>query len=264
MKKIFLLAAFCISVSLAANAQGSSKRQHRGEATMYEKLEMTQDQKDRMKKVREEFTAQRNELKENKNLTKEQKLAQIKELREKRQEQVKQILTPEQQIKMAEMRNNRGDRMLGDRKFTQRGKQHAKIDKAKRGEMMKDLNLTDEQKEKMKSLNQEYKMKNKELADKRRHDMMAVLTPEQQAKMKEKRTEMLAKRAGVNKEGAGKLQALRENFEKEKDAVEKSRIATDMQKKKIDELTTKYRSERKQIIKDYHTDAKRQNHGRRS
>lgn len=264
MKKIFLLVAFCVSISLAANAQGPSKRQHRGESPMYEKLDLTQQQKDQMKKMREEFSAQRDKLKEDKNLTKEQKSTQVKELREKHREQVKQILTPEQQTKMAEMREKRGDGMKNDRKFAQRGKQHRKAPKGERGGMMKDLNLTDQQKEKMKSLNHEYKNKSKELADKRRDDMMAILTPEQQTKMKEKRTEMVAKRAGVNKEGAGKLQALRETFEKEKGAVERSRIAPDMQKKKIDELADKYKAERKQIIKDHSTDTKKQNRGKRS
>ena len=47
-----------------------------------------------------------------------------------------------------------------------------------------------------------------------------------------------------------KLKSLRENFEKEKKAVELSRIAPDAQKQKIADLRQNFRREKQEIIKE--------------
>lgn len=265
MKKIFLLVAFCISISLATNAQNQGKRTDRRGTSVYEKLDLTQDQKDKMRKMREDFTAQKMKIKEDKNLSKEQQRAKIKELAEKQREQRKQILTAGQQAKLAQMHEKRGGKMHNKKYAPKAGCQAQKGHRGNRKDMMKDLDLTDQQKEKIRSLNKEYKNKNKEQTAKYQNDMRAVLTPEQQAIMKEKKIKHMAKKAGVSTEGATKLQALKENFEKEKGAVERSRIAPDAQKKKMEELTAKYKEDREEIIKNYKSDTNKQNNrGKRS
>lgn len=139
--------------------------------------------------------------------------------------------------------------------------------------MSQDLNLTSEQQEKMKALSQDFKTKNdnlrgqqKELRTKYQASVKSILTPEQQAKWEKnadkrsKRDHKGGKNIAHNKNRGGKkmnldaatttkLADLRSNFEKEKKAVEMSRIAPEVQKERVKSLKDKYRNDRKEIIK---------------
>lgn len=132
---------------------------------------------------------------------------------------------------------------------------------------MKELNLSAEQQEKMKSLREDYKTKQRELADNHRKEVQQVLTPEQQSKMKElresrKKDKHSGRKDFSNKGRRGhkdmklddktiaKLDVLKENFVKEKKAVELSRIAPEAQKQRVVQLKDKYRTDRRAIIKE--------------
>lgn len=142
-----------------------------------------------------------------------------------------------------------------------------------RSKALQELNLTSEQQEKMKALSEDFKTKNNALRSQQNDlrkshqaDIKALLTPEQQAKWQELSDKRTSRdhRSGKNfgHRGKGgrhmkldasttaKLEDLRSNFEKEKKAVEMSRIAPEAQKEKIKSLRDKYRTDRKEIIKE--------------
>ena len=78
-----------------------------------EKLGLTEEQKTKMKELREETRSQAKAIKENEALTAEEKAAQLKTLRESRKAKVAEILTPEQLEKLQEMRDNWKNKKCG-------------------------------------------------------------------------------------------------------------------------------------------------------
>lgn len=141
-----------------------------------------------------------------------------------------------------------------------------------RSQSFKELNLTAEQQEKMKSLSDDFKAKNnalrsqqRDLRKKHQEDIKAILTPEQQAKWQE----IIEKRSKADNRGGknfgnrnrggkqvrldtatvAKLDDLRSTFVKEKKAIEMTRIAPEVQKERIKALKDKYRTDRREIIK---------------
>ena len=142
-----------------------------------------------------------------------------------------------------------------------------------RTKALQELNLTAEQQEKMKALTEDFKTKNSALRSQQRDlrkthqaDIKALLTPEQQVKwqaMVDKRTKgdnRGGKNFGNRNRGGkqmkldaattAKLADLKSNFEKEKKAVEMTRIAPEVQKERIQALRDKYRTEKRVIIKE--------------
>lgn len=142
-----------------------------------------------------------------------------------------------------------------------------------RSKALQELNLTSEQQEKMKTLSEDFKTKNNALRSQQRDlrksyqgDVKSILTPDQEVKwqqMVDKRTK------GDNKGGknfgnrgrggkqmkldaatTAKLDDLKSTYEKEKNAVELSRIAPEVQQERIQALKDKYRSDRREIIRE--------------
>lgn len=152
-----------------------------------------------------------------------------------------------------------------------------------RSKGLKELNLTAEQQEKMKALSAEFKKKGetlgnqqKDLRKEHRAALMAILTPEQQTKWKERveqrsKTDHKAGKKNFARNGKGgkhmkldaattaKLKDLKADFLKEKKAVELSRIAPEAQKEKIQGLKQKYRTDRKAVINDRPQKGERRN-----
>ncbi len=255
MKTLILSIALCLSFSLfTVSAQKGERGERKGGKNFKKELNLTAEQKEKMKSVHKDFRAKVEELNKNTSLSKDDKSAKRKELRENHQAEVKKILTAEQQQKYAQMHKNRkkadGNRkemrhhMKKDGKHTAHNRRHMK-----KGEpMMKSLDLTDAQKDKLKALRKEYAMKEKDLKQNQKVEMMKVLTPEQVKKMNQLKTEKIAQKNKVTTQGAEKLNSLRENFEKERGAIERSRIAPEAQKQKMKELGEKYKKDRRQII----------------
>lgn len=144
-----------------------------------------------------------------------------------------------------------------------------------RAKSLQELNLSSEQQDKIKTLSEDYKTKNTALRSQQRDlrknhqaNIEAILTPEQQVKWQEltnKRTnrdhrggKSLGRRGKGGKHmkldasAIAKLDDLRSNFEKEKKAVEMSRIAPEVQKERIRSLRDKYRTDKREIIKASH------------
>jgi protein CpxP len=91
----------------AATAQ--APKQERGQR-FAEALNLTPDQKEAIKSIRENEKQQAQAIKNDTSLTPEQKKAKFKELRKSSHEQMMAKLTPEQQQKFKEMRKERRGR----------------------------------------------------------------------------------------------------------------------------------------------------------
>lgn len=260
MKKVFLSLAILAYISLTATVDAQNSRH--GEHRLSKELNLTADQQQKIKSANKNFRAKTKELRAKSDLSKEEKQLKRNELREEQRLAINNILTPDQQTKFKELqkKNKKGtenkNRVIA--KHSKRG-QDMKM-RAHRGDRMRDLNLTDDQKQKIKALNEEYRTKNKEIAQQHRDALNKIYTPEQQAKIKDMRSDLRKDRkftfgdkrgkSKLDEASLAKLKTLRENFEKEKKAVELSRIAPDAQKKKISELRDNFRKEKRQILMD--------------
>lgn len=149
--------------------------------------------------------------------------------------------------------------------------QHRKGHNRRAGKQpMKELNLTEEQKQKIKNINEDYRKKEQDLSKEKQVSILAVLTTEQRTMLDSLKTNRgkfdgnrhshrksgkgLDKRKDVKRElspeAIAKLSTLEDNYFKEKQAIKNSRIAIEEQNQKITELRKKYRTERMNIVKE--------------
>jgi Spy/CpxP family protein refolding chaperone len=184
MKRIFAGAFAILLLAGAAQAQVTEKtgkkyeaHQKKGEAGLKD-LNLTADQKAKLKTLHEQEKAEADALKNSK-LTIEEHKAKRKELHEKYMAQMKAILTPEQQQKMAARHDQMGKNAGKHDELRKRGEAmrsqenprdtlHARghynqgmknRDGVKGKEIADELNLTADQKVKVKNIRQEYKSK---------------------------------------------------------------------------------------------------------
>jgi len=265
MKKIFLSLILCASVSLVTLASPQKGNHKRGDRSQVMKeLNLTSEQQEKVNKLNKDFKAKFDAVKEDGSLAKETKREKIKELSEQRRTQLMSVLTPEQQTKWKE---SRAKKMEGAKK------RHKNFSDGK-ADRMKSLNLTEDQKTKMQALKDDSSLskedkanKRKELATSHRSQVQSLLTPEQQTKWKEnhkqgrkdfrhkkdfsgKKGQRGDRKMKLDAETSAKLDALRQDFQKQKQAIELSRIAPEAQKERILNLKEKYRADKKEIIKD--------------
>ncbi len=274
MKRVFLSLIILASVTFGTFASPHKGYGRKGDNTkVMKELNLTEDQQAKIKSLNEDFRIKFNAVRDDSSLTKDSKRAKMKELSETKKNQFQAVLTPEQQAKMKELRGKRSDNYKKGRK-----------DMAKRGHNRMDLNLTEDQKSKMQDLRKDYRdkmqalkddtslskemrsEKRKELANTHKSEIRSLLTPEQQAKIKDvkekgrKDFKYKGKYAGKKGDRRGhmkldeatvaKLDALKEDYKKQKQAVELSRIAPDAQKERIQNLKEKYRTDRKNILRE--------------
>ena len=83
--------------------EGMERRQN-----MENELNLTQDQKDKMAKARENARTQMESIRNDKTLTEDQKKEKMMSLRKQQQEEMKKILTQEQIEKMKSQKKDRG------------------------------------------------------------------------------------------------------------------------------------------------------------
>ncbi|HCO67929.1 MAG TPA: hypothetical protein DIT04_09290 [Dysgonomonas sp.] len=276
MKKLFLSLMIFATVSFGAFSQKPNGHRN-GEHRIMKELNLSEEQQTKLKSLNEDFKSQAKALKDDQSLSKEVKREKMKELSTSKRNQIQALLTPEQKAKISERKDKRVEKRRdnsrkGDRNFAHHTRK-AKID----------LNLTDSQKKQMLSLKESFRKqmqdlkadnsldkearnaKRKELASSHREQVKSILTPEQQAKMSNhfEKGRKDSKKHGKFNAGKGrghhnnldaeslnKLKSLKENFVKEKKAVELSRIAPEAQKEKIKNLREKYRNERSEIVKN--------------
>jgi len=262
MRKLILATILCVSVSLSTSVY-AQRGERQGRMQGYEKLDLTDKQKEQIKAERDDFRAKTQQLKEDKNLTDENRKTKSGELRTAHKENIDKILTPEQKSKMDQFRKDRPQNKKDKRQAYRNDRPGKRGDMQRdkgisgdrqnrdRGSIAKHLDLTDAQKEQIKSINKDYANKEKELKEQRKNDVAKIYTPEQQSKLKQVQTEKIAQRNKVTVEGATKLMASKDSFQKEKRAITMSRIAPDAQKSKLQELEKKHREEIKELKKKY-------------
>lgn len=189
MKKYFAFALAFLLFTSAGFAQ--EKRQINKERSgMFKGLDLTADQKEKMKSIRESSKKSMEKLRTEK-LTADQFDAKRKAIRENERKQIEAILTPDQKQKMqTRFSEGKGKRFEGKENF---------------GKNFQELNLTDKQKEAMQANRQQFKEKKvaiqnnaalsddqkreelKKLHQQRKETMKTILTAEQQKKLSESR-----------------------------------------------------------------------------
>lgn len=280
MKKVICSIVFLMSVSLVAFSQNDGKRAPKGNKRDFAKeLNLSAEQKTKVKELNDTYKVKMDELKKNTSITKEECRKQMRELADQKKAEMKNILTEDQFAKMEARKDRRGDMKRtpkhGGAKFhnprMMRG--DSCVFGMPYGQMQcfKNLDLTDDQKAKIKDLNAKYAKKTKELRDDRRKEFENVLTADQKVKweqFRKDRPKFDRKRVdcplanGMNKgccaigkielpqDVKAKLDALDENFKKEKQTIRNTRITVEMQDKRIEELRKKYREEKRELLKD--------------
>jgi Spy/CpxP family protein refolding chaperone len=218
MKRL-ALSLFALALTVASIAQNNNKQvpgadkqkheRHEGHAgkrdgfkghDLQEKLNLTDQQQQQAKALREDFKKQMSTLKEDKSLTDEQRKEKMKEMAKQQHEKMQSILTPEQKEQAEKMRSEmkqkhqEGDKDGAKEKFRDGAKKDKKL--------KEELNLTDAQSAQLKTINESFKndMKAihqnssltqeqkkeqaKALQQKHRDQVQSLLTTEQKAKMK--------------------------------------------------------------------------------
>ena len=263
MKQLFLSLAIIACMSSSAFAGEVQSKKQRGNRNAIKELNLSEDQKEQMDELQQNYKSQLKDLNASATLNQSDKKAKQQEISKNHRAEVKKILTPEQQTKMEALRKDRPKREVASNETVRKHKSEMKNYRQNR---MKDLNLTDEQVGKIKELNKQFAANNKEMAQERRNKMNEILTPEQQAKMKESNKNLHKdiknghrkfsdknrhdKRVKLDSESAEKMKTLREEYKKELSAIEKSRIAPEQQEKQKTELKAKFREEVRQLHKD--------------
>jgi Spy/CpxP family protein refolding chaperone len=169
-------------------------------AKMNEKLQLTQDQQAKVKDILSDQWTKQQALRSNTALSQQDARTQMRELRKSEHEQIMNVLTPEQRAKAKEMRKGeKGGRGMAARRMRF---------------MARELNLTDAQKAQLKpmfqqqraqmqalkadtSLTQDQKReKLQQLRADGRKQFLAVLTPEQQQKLRDLRSRHEQRKSG--------------------------------------------------------------------
>jgi len=180
MKKIIAFSVFMVAVCVGASAQierkiDTTKRakimQHQNaKKSMLKSVKLTDDQKEQLKADSEANKAAIENIKNDVSLSEEQKQSKIKTLQAAQKEKMKTLLTPEQKKQIAANKENvekleKAEQMKGNRK-----------------EMYKNLNLSEEQKVKMKEQQTETRAKLKSIQnntslteDQKKEERRAVL-----------------------------------------------------------------------------------------
>src|ERR1700740_1113860 len=148
MKKLTAILAATFLFTVASQAQDTTghrfhDRARAGQRGAMEQLNLSADQKAQLKAFREGNKARLDEIRNNSNLTSEQKRIQLETWRKEQREKMQSILTTDQQAKLAEFRKNHPqmDQRNGQA-FRRFGRANVNPDSLRR-------NLTPEQKEKL-------------------------------------------------------------------------------------------------------------------
>ncbi|WP_346236443.1 Spy/CpxP family protein refolding chaperone [Niabella insulamsoli] len=125
MKKTIFLAAmisaFSFSSTFAQDAPAKEKKeQHQKRegqrGSMYDDLNLSKDQKDKIKVIDDDQKSKFQTLRDDKSLSDEARRSKMMELRKDRMEKVNAILTPDQKTKLEAKMKERGNRGQRDKK----------------------------------------------------------------------------------------------------------------------------------------------------
>jgi Spy/CpxP family protein refolding chaperone len=218
MKRI-ITGALVLALSVgAAKAQTAStgdkqdraKKEHRMHG--FDQLNLSDDQKARMKSLHEDQRKEMETLKNNKSLSADAEKTQREELHKKYKDQMQSILTPSQKEQLEKMKGEHKMKGKGDKdKVAKEGKASRKEGKGfGRGkDFTKELGLTNEQQQKMQQLRSDFRPKaeairnNASLSEDQKKEQMKELMKQQQEQMKTVLTkEQMEKMQSLRKERA--------------------------------------------------------------
>ena len=208
MKKIIISAlamALTYGTVMAQEKTQEHKKHHKEQyGKMSEKLNLSQEQKDQMKIINDDFRNQMQDLKKNENITVKEQKTRREELAKNHRERVQSILTQEQKVQFEKMKKEHHDGAKGKTQKTKRsGKNYGE---GRMEKMNERLNLSTEQSEKLKTLHSgmSEKIKNiranetltqdqkkeqvKQIMEKQKEEMKSILTEDQLKKMEEMRS----------------------------------------------------------------------------
>lgn len=197
MKRI-ITSAFVIMLTLgAAQAQTTSpdkKQGHKKERKMaFDNLNLSEDQKARLKTVREDYKKQSADLKNNTQLSADEKQKRRKELHQQFRSQSDAILTPAQKDQLA---NNKAEWKEKSKAGKKEWKKDSRAGNNKRKGMQrgqdfqKELGLSTEQQQKMEQLRNDFRNKfsslrsDNSLTEDEKKERMQVMRKQQQDQMK--------------------------------------------------------------------------------
>lgn len=195
MNKKILGALVLVFAAFSLNAQEGARKMHRGQHkahAIHEKMNLSDEQKAKMKTLNEEFRKKVSDLKKNEDITVKEWKSRMETLRKQHQDNMKALLTTEQKNTIEKMKAER--------------KAKTAIDNKARMEKMKiDLGLNESQVARLEKQRSEYSAKIKALHEnkalsqeqkreqmqslmkQRKEEMKSILTEEQMKKMEEKR-----------------------------------------------------------------------------
>jgi Spy/CpxP family protein refolding chaperone len=188
-----------LAAPAAAPADSAQKVRDAIHDRIVEQLGLTADQQKQIDGLKAKQKAELEALKADTTLAPEQRREQARTVMQGYREQMRTVLTPDQQKKAAELREHFA-RQMEKHGFVQRGERRPAPRPAMgpganpmaivaMGERIKDrmaeqLQLTDEQRDKLEHLGRAFRAQQRELTKKHMDEMRAVLTPEQQEKAK--------------------------------------------------------------------------------
>ena len=193
---------FLAGLTLAASAWAQSTpppsqghRHGRGQAQAFERLNLTQEQKDKLQSLRQNERAQIDSIRNNASLTDEQKKQQLRQLRDNQRQQWLALLTPEQQAEWKQTRSQRGGH--GGGFAGARGFQGLNLTEQQKAQLKPVFDSTRQQMQALRgdtSLTPEQKReKMKEIRQNQMTQMKSILTPEQLQQLQQRRGRRLHK-----------------------------------------------------------------------
>lgn len=274
MKRIFLLVAFIANISLVASAASiSSNIQQDGKSKVkrcdYSSLNLSEKQQTEINNINKDFSNKLEQIKSDSMLSKKETMAKRKELKIEQKTKIDNILSTEQKTLLKEQREKRHKNLSSSKKEKRQKRGRAHIN---RKDIYKNLNLSEDQKSQLDKINEDYDKKLSSLKTEHDSAINNVLSLEQQATLKAevskdrknkpnfKGCKAKGKRSDKKLDTATiqKLEVLKENYEKDKKAIQLSRIAPDIQKKQLEELDAKYKNERHNIMKEVRSNSSKE------
>lgn len=110
MKKIIYSIVFFMSVSVTAFSQNGGKMQHRESKDFGKELNLSDEQKAKVKELNDTYKVKVDELRKKSSLSKDERRKQMRDLSDQKHNDMKQILTADQKAKLAEVRKDKPNR----------------------------------------------------------------------------------------------------------------------------------------------------------
>lgn len=157
-------------------------------------LGLTDNQKKEMEALNKELKDKRNAISSQADLSQADKKAKMTEMYKEHKASVDKILTVEQQAKLKDRKPGEG-RMIAGKDLRGQSQRQQWTKQRNMAHMpnksiFDNLNLTAEQKQKIKSVNEDFGEKREKLSSQHRAALNEVLTPEQQTKLKERQSKI--------------------------------------------------------------------------